>query len=304
MRPKTIKTLFAAVVVGVALLPFDRRAKAELILNDSFDYTVGTSLNGQSPDGGTRTWNFASASTNTASDYSIASGSLNVPANDMYPTTGNKLSYTGLGKTERINLGGSFNSGSLYFSLTLKITSLGILGDTNNQILFGFNTATGATTNNPTVINPSVWVTKGTTDTSKFRLGIAQNSAATSRVYDTTEYSVNTELFLVGSYTFVNGTLNDTAQLWIFNPATGVIEAPPLSPTVSATTGIVTDSGALQSFLLYSLPSGSTASTRIGSADIDELRIGTTWYDVVPEPSTLSMLVVAGVAMLPRRRRR
>jgi hypothetical protein len=118
---------------------------------------------------------------------------------------------------------------------------------------------------------------------------VNENSSSITS-WDTTDlFSINTTLFIVGSYTFNPGTGNDVSALWI-NPTIGSATAP--SATVSATGG--TDLSTVASFVLCDRI--ATEPTGI----LDELRIGTTWADVtgVPEPSTVSLAGFGALALL------
>jgi hypothetical protein len=131
-------------------------AKAAL-LYDPFNYSVGTDLTGQSPNGGATSWQAMGTSGASGSDpITIASGSLSVPG--LAPSTGNSITYGGLGLTDRIPLGQTITSGTLYYSFAFKITDLGGLTATGG-FMAGFNNSTGTVTNQPTAIATRV-VTK------------------------------------------------------------------------------------------------------------------------------------------------
>jgi hypothetical protein len=109
---------------------------------------------------------------------------------------------------------------------------------------------------------------------------------------NTTAVTLNTTCLLVLGMNFSTGTLN----LYI-NPDTPGEPTTPAATITSATfpTGI-------NEFSTFA-GSGTVGSSN-GSIILDEIRMGTTYADVVPEPGSLVIMFVSATGLLTRRRRR
>jgi hypothetical protein len=122
------------------------------------------------------------------------------------------------------------------------------------------------------------------------QLQVSRNST-TPAAATTPALSLNTTYFVVFAYKWNSGTGNDQVALWL-NPTPGSSEP---APTISATTG-GSDVSTLAAFFL-AVPSSSTGSTNW----VDEIRVGLTWADVtpavIPEPMTVALGVVGGIAV-------
>lgn len=102
------------------------------------------------------------------------------------------------------------------------------------------------------------------------RLGIGKKSSAPAFTM-ATNLATGTHLVVVG-YSFQAG--NDRVDVWVDPPAPSYGAGAPPPPLGSATGG--SDPASLDYFQLYSSPSAG------GVQFIDELRLGTSWADVVP----------------------
>jgi hypothetical protein len=290
-----MKTFACLAVTCLGLIP----AEAAL-LYDPFDYTVGADLTNQTPNGGATLWQVMGTGGSGGTDpITIASGSLSVAG--LAPSNGNSITYGGLGLTNRIPLGQTFTSGTLYYSFAFKVLDLGTL-DTLGGFLAGFNNATGNVSNQPTQIGGRV-VTR--LNGAGFQVGVDKSSGMpASFVVDPRVFNVGDTIFVVGSYTFNSGSsTDDEARLWI-NPDPSTFGLPIAPGTFLSSTAGTDVGGAttqqIQSFLFRQ----GNASAVPGALVADELRVDMTWAGVtVPEPSSILCLALAGGGLIARRRR-
>jgi hypothetical protein len=257
-------------------------AHAQLIAYDSFNYTAGSNVAGNTLSG-VGTWVLANATTTRPT---IASGNLTVTG--LVASAGQSVSLPGGNYEEALLPFTSTSAGSVYFSIALNLSGLpGSAGYT-------LGLATGNTN-----FAATIW-TKAATG--GYQIGLSNRSNSTA-AYDATVYALNTTVLLVGRYNFVAGSANDTSDLWI-NPSAATFGAG-AAPAATLTASGGTDMTAISQFLLRGT-SGSPIAT------LDELRIGTTWASVtpaatpVPEPSTYAVLAGAAalLGVLVQRRRR
>jgi hypothetical protein len=281
---------------GLVFLLFGLAPARAALIYEPFGYTVGSDLAGQSPNGGTDTW--AATGTGGAGGTDpiiVASGSLTVPG--LALSGGNSIAYGGAGLTDRISIGGAQSSGTLYYSFAFRVDDVTGLS-ASGGFMAGFNTTTGTQATQPTTVGARL-LTRASG--SGYQIGIERNSGtAANFIFDTTERSAGTTIFVVGSYTFNAGAGNDECRLWI-NPSIldfGAAAAPP--PTLTAPSA-GTDLASIASFLFRQ---GSAAAVP-PSVVADELRVDTTWAGVtpVPEPGASALIALAG-AILARRRPR
>jgi hypothetical protein len=169
-----MKTLLCGGLLRATLLCLGTLSvRAALPLYDPFDYSpVGADLTGQSPDGGTTLWQVmgTSGGVSGTDPITIASGSLTVSG--LPPSIGNSVTYGGLGLTNRIPLGLTITTGTVYYSFAFQVTDLGGL-TANGGFMAGFNNATGNVGNQPTAIATRV-VTR--LSGSGFQVGLDKSS--------------------------------------------------------------------------------------------------------------------------------
>ena len=235
---------------------------------DGFNYTAGNSL------GAEQMW-------------------TNVNSGDNITATTGSLSYTGLtpaGNSASFAADGidcfspitPTSTGTIYYSFLMNIGSMAGVTDANGGYIAGFgetNTNLGAT----------LW-TKRVDDTN-FNLGIEVRTAnAANTTFDTASYQTGQTYFVVVGYTFNSATTaDDVVSLWV-NPVVGSPE-----PTATITdTHAATDLPNASRFFLR-----QDSSTETPTVQVDELRIGTTWVDVVPATAGLNDNNIDGLTMYP-----
>lgn len=271
-------------------------ASASVLVYDGFDYPTSAALSGQTNPGNGLVWSRAGAATTDTIKIPSTPGSLATPQ-FLPAATGNSLGISGRGDTgsngagDRLGLGGTINTAgtTVYYSFALRVDSLGIATNTIGAFLAGFNNSVGVQAGNAGTVGARLYGRVDPVDPTAYDLGIATNKAvavATPPVWSSA-LPVGSTIFVVCSYEIVSGAGNDISRLWV-NPA-----FTPTPPAATATdTAAGTDLG-IASILLRQADSPFVT--------LDELRVGTSWVDVTPEPTTITLLAVGG--LLLRRRR-
>jgi len=258
-------------------------------------YSVGANLIGQTNAQGL-TW-FAAGS--GAGQPVIAAGNLNIPG--LVPSSGNSVAYAGAaGTTARVGIapaGSPINTGTLYYSLALRLDSLGAL-PASGAIIAGFNNSTGAQSSQPSVIGARLYTRLSG---SGYNLGISKADAL-NIAWDSAVHNTGEVLFVVASYTFGPpgaSTTDDSSAMWI-NPDPGTFGAPAAPPAMlTASAGADITGGTEGQIISFLLREASTLEP--GSMTVDELRIGTSWASVTPPsavPPTLSVTRADGAVVL------
>jgi arylsulfatase A-like enzyme len=279
---KTIRNLLLTAVLAVACTATSAQAQiysANAVGLYQFPFPAGSDLAGQTEANG-RTW---AAAGPVGPLITIAPNSLVVPA--LASPVGNRARLAGVnGPAARIGLDTNENSGPLYYSLALRVADPGTLGP-NGGTLTALNDATGPSPNLPAPLAARLLVRAGGEG---YQLGLSKSSTNnTDFAWDATTFTSNDTVFVVASYTFVEGQGNDIARLWINpNPATfGSSDAP--SPTLTTSTG--GDVSQLASFVLVQRPQPILPAVTF----VDEVRAGTDWPSVTP-PAMADLAVSTG----------
>ncbi|EAZ95342.1 candidate polysaccharide lyase, polysaccharide lyase family 14 protein [Flavobacteria bacterium BAL38] len=235
---------------------------------EGFDYTAGNSL------GAEQMWTNA----NSGDFITATAGSL---AYTGLTTTGNSISFDGAG-IDCFSPITPTTSGTVYYSFLMNIGTMAGVTNTSGGYIAGVgedNTTLGAT----------FW-TKRVDDTN-FNLGIEVRTAnAANTTFDATSYQTGQTYFVVVGYTFnATTTADDVVSLWV-NPVVGSPE-----PTATITdTHAATDLVDISTFFLR-----QDSTTETPAVQIDELRIGTAWADVVPVTASLTDNNINGLTMYP-----
>jgi hypothetical protein len=235
---------------------------------EGFDYTAGNSL------GAEQMW----TNVNSGDNIMATAGSLSYTG---LTTTGNSVLFDGAG----IDCFSPFtetSTGTVYYSFLMNIGSMTGVTDANGGYFAGIG-------ENSTTLGATLW-TKRVDDTN-FNLGIEVRTAnAANTTYSTTSYQTGQTYFVVVGYTFNTATAaDDVVSLWV-------------NPTVNAAmpTATLTDSHAATDLLnasTFFLRQDSTTETP--TVQVDELRIGTAWADVVPQTASLNDNNINGLTMYP-----
>ena len=274
--------------VLIPLLAFVNLAVLAVPLTyEGFDYTItptSTNLVGHAtPEG--LTWDQAGPTTGGTNVPAVVAGSLSYSG--LAPSTGNSAHLGGVdsgGMAARLSLKSSVSSGTLFFSCIIKITDITSLS-TGGVFWAGFNNTAGSQSTLPTAVGARIYTRASG---GGFNLGVAKNSSTASDwIWDSTVRNVNNVIFVVGSYTIVGSVASDDiCQLWINpDPSTfGATNPPTTGVVLTATTGADITSGVINSFCLFNRNVGEPHGIIL-----DELTIGTTWADVTPTASSMSI---------------
>lgn len=235
---------------------------------EGFGYTVGNSL------GAEQMW----TNTNTGDDILATSGSLSYTG---LTTNGNSVIFDGAG-FDCFSPITPTSAGTVYYSFLMNVSTMAGVSDANGGYLAGFGEST-------TNLGATLW-TKKIDDTS-YNLGIEVRTAnAANTTFDTNVYQTGQTYFVVVGYALNAATTSDDiVSLWV-NPVVG-------SPEPSAT---ITDTHAatdLNNVSYFFLRQDSTTETP--AVQIDELRIGSAWADVVPATAGLTDNNINGLTMYP-----
>lgn len=257
-----MKKVYSASISLLAILFLTvNSAQSSLIVYENFNYTAGSTLAGNG------NW----SAVNTGTPPGIDAGNLSVSG--LQDSSGNRASWnTGNIQEAFLSLGQTNTTGSIFFSLALQILT------NSTSTSYSLNLTQSTTTFG----SPIYFRANG----SNFDIGLANRTTGSTTNW-ATGFSLNTTIFLVGSYEFVSGAGNDVSSLWINPDSSSFGSGSAPTATLTATGG--TDLTGVNGFQIR----GATGSP---SGVADELRIGTTWADVtpvvVPEPAAVSMLLL------------
>lgn len=202
----------------------------------------------------------------------IHAGNLNYPG--LAPAIGNSVNFGGNGTSARFNLPVGVKSGTVYYSFIFQLTNITGLS-TGGIFWAGFNNSVGTTTSNPTVVDTRLDVKASAGGT--YQIGLDKSSGSTPLiVFATNTFTTNDVVFVVGSYTFNPGDV-DESRLWINPPSSSFGTSTPPDGYLSNTNGANISGGAVNSFVLCNRSTSEPAGIIA-----DELLISTNWADVTP----------------------
>lgn len=246
----------------------------QVALYEEFNYTtpgfVGGNLTTASDAIGSNNWATHSNTASTgAGTIDVIAGSLNYPG--LAASAGNKIYLPGANATTPRDINRSFTASTAttqYFSLLIKVidnTQLSAAAS-NNGYFMSFGGASGATVT-------SLGARLGLVSTNagaNFRLNISNNSGGTNTYSENpVDLTFGTTYLVVVK--FDRSASPTVASLWV-NPTS-------LGGTEPATT--ITNNSGTATFTSFSsiCVRNSTATPK---AEIDEIRVGTTWASVTP----------------------
>ena len=268
------------IILMLALTALAAASQATLYKYDGFDYVEGTGLRYQT---GYAVSGSSGMATNRAGSLTYAG----LPA-----STGGKVQLFG----QRPAASGTvtykmWSNGvpdgatvtNLFASFILNVANVGTIQ--SNQFIFSLRNGSA-----------QIMITNNALNPSKYNIGIFQQVGKTGWAWDTNEgngYDVNTSYLIAMSYTNTTATTYNS-QVWI-NPA---LTATPGTANLNLSQFYVNSATNQYSF---GNGNGNVAAETV--IYVDELRVGSTWGDVViPEPATVGMLGLGAVIMLLIRR--
>ena len=225
----------------------------------------------------------------TIQSGSLVYGGLDGPA-------GNSVKFGGNGLSARLNLTTAVTSGSLYYSLVVRLTDISTL-NSGGVFWAAFNNSSGTQGSTPTTVGTRLLTRSAT---GGFNVGLDKSSGnANGFVFSPVVYTTNDTLFIVGAYTFNTATTNDdVSQLWI-NPGASEPLVRPIAPAPTLTCVATNDPFTqISSFLLFNRNSAEPAGILA-----DEIRVGTSWASVTPpaenaQPPLLSIARAGNTSVL------
>ena len=259
-----MKKLYFLSLILVSTLGF---AQVTLPYYESFNYADASNLGGQG------SW----ANVNSGDEVLVVAGNLSY--NGLQASAGNSVAFDGLGIDPQLSITPQ-TSNEVFASFIIKVTDITAATNANGGYFFGFGSSS-------TSFSSTVWLKQNGT---QFNIGLDKNSSTTNFVFDTNNYDINTEIFIVISYDFTT----NTSKMWI-NPASsslGNASAP--AATLTAATG--TDRTSIDRIFLRQ---DSVSETPF--IVLDETRVGNTWAEVTPAgtASTKNFDAIAGLSLYP-----
>ena len=271
----------AAVLAAGVLSLAASRAGATVIASDTFEsYAPASQLGGQS--GGTGFTNAYVVPSALATNVTVVNQSLNY--------SGGSITVNGGGRAVRVTGAADSN----------ELISRSFAPQTGSPVYFSFLYNTGTTTeaflqfglSSQAVAEPQASVgLQGIAGGGAGAEGFFARAGATTLA--TSGIAANTTYLVVGRVSRGAGS-NAYNVVDLFVNPTSLSES---TPTLTATGPANTGASSFSSFILR------TARTDAGSQyNFDNLTIGTTFADVVPEPGALGLLALGGLGLLARRR--
>jgi hypothetical protein len=275
----------AGMLMICVLACFAGEARGVLVSYEGFDYAPGAFANMADPG---PSWN-GDWSVNAATTLVVA-GSLSHPSGSAY-TTGNHLEHTGTGSTSGMNhtitFGSAFNynmseEGTVrYASMVVGKSATGASSGEYIQLSLGNS---GGTT----------WMF-GLSSAENFFVKVSDPDERTVNAGAAGTVTANTSYLLVSKLVTSASGLDTVYLNWYSGNA--------VVPTTEPTTWMYSlsfDNKTTANQTLMRLETGNAAGTTFR---VDEIRLGTTWLDVIPEPGRAMLLLLGGVASLLARRR-
>jgi len=310
-----MKTVYAFITAGAVIAFSSTPASADLLIYEPFDYTAGSTIIGQqdlySP--GSQTW--LRAGTATTPGHQVMSGSLTAPSGLLTsvgnagvtlggPTGGDFTEYA------KLNLPSELGAGSsLYYSLLINVPSTNGLtvansnANANNDGVIAFNNNMGASATRPSTWAGELTMRLGAA-ANTYDLGIRASTTAANTTYWTADLTPGTTYFVVVQWT--EGATPGTgglSSLWL-NPNSATFGAPVAPTPDGSTVGTYSTSGSVDHTDSLILGAGIAAGADPSQTIVDEIRVGTSWATVTPEPSTLTLAGLGALGLVSYRARR
>lgn len=285
---RTIAPFGAAAVLFI--LAIATPSQAALIDSDAFNYS-GTALATQN--GGTG-WNGAWFNTATT-DNSLSNDGVSL----QYPTSFEAPLIAPTPTGSHVKTGGTQSSSSRLLAQTIPLNVDGTVRFVS--ALFRKNTANGATANDNILL-------EFVDSSANRRWGVGIEGAGDKpwlNANGSTTPSAGPTVTVGDTYFMVAKILSSAASpdqvfLKVFGTGYGT-QVPFAEPTTWDAT-LTTSTGAILDRIRIRIDSANAAAT---PGEVDEIRIGDSWFDVVsvPEPTSLYLVGLAGLFALVRRQR-
>ncbi len=266
------------------LLAAGPAVQASLVVNESFNYSTGN-LDGQNGGSG---WNGGwIAGSNTTPTYEVVTQDIVPPVG--YGTPIGNQAYIEPNATND-DAGGAtpdirrlLNSPidldatqTLYFSMLIRREDATDGGGTEHNFYLRLNDASGT-------------FRAGVGHESNEAFRMAFNDATTKDISSTVTMDIGVDYLLVAKLVTNPGGGTDTFSASLFSGSDSLAEPATWDLSLS---GDYT--GVMAQFQIGT-------QRRAGRSYVDEIRIGTEYGDVIPEPATLGLLAAAGLLLRPRR---
>ncbi len=256
--------LRSSVLCLLALVLTATTARAELIFQESFDYTAGQLSAGKKADRNnnlTNWWSLASWSGDTPTEpIQVTAGSLSYT--DYSTGASNKAQLSSVNGTCDARYFSETTSGTLFLSAVINIASVG----TTEDYFLGFSDG------GSTYYGKIYAVAEG----SGYKLSAAKSTELKTDITFSSTYNFNENILIVVEYEFVEGTKNDKVNLYI-NPT----KEKPATATIaynSTLSDAKTDPSKLAAVFMRQ-------RTSTPAVAIDEIKVATAWADLFPASS-------------------
>ena len=202
-------------------------------------------------------------------DTRVATGSLTVPG--LAASSGNSITNGGSGAAVRLPLAANISSGSLYYSVIMRVDSVGTAFTSTASLIASFANSTN------TGMQFARLIPRTNTIPGQFNLGVYKTGSAPV-VWATNNFVEGQTIFIVCRYNFnAVSASDDTVDMWINPDASTFGEVSPPAPTLS-TVASGTDIPNIDQFAFRQ----NTAANTPAAITWDELRVGTGWDAVTP----------------------
>lgn len=296
---KSFRRLFsggaAALALGAAALCAAPPAHAQLLMDETFDYTPGD-LYGQ---GG-----WVKYGTNSVDPIQVLAGDALSYATYSDPATGHdvQLKATSTAQDLMKTWGEAIKEGDLWASYLLRVNTVPDAGQTSTNIAYYFDFTTQmskdawADGKSPTEF-AKMYITKGSA-ADKFQMAISRTGNYSKSTKGDAEYEVGQTYLVVMHYKIVSGSYNDVCQLFV-NPVIDTSATAPTAPTIEVTGTSDSDPSMNYGAYAVELRQGATSTNKMADLDLTALRVGRSWYDIMkytkpagiyPEPESVPML--------------
>ena len=232
--------------------------KAQL-LDENFDYTIGTVLATSTSVDATSGWaGHSGAGTN---NITVTASSITYPGY-LSSGVGNEVSLVATGEDVNKTFTAQ-TTGTVYFSFLVNVTSTSTTGD------YFFHVGASSI---GTAFKGRLFVKKDASDNLAFGIQHTGGTGNTNINYTAFSYSLNTNYLVVLKYDIVSGTANDIASIYV-NPTLN--SAIPTSGWIT-NTDTPADPANIGSVALRQGTAGNSVAVKL-----DGVRVSTVWSDIV-----------------------